>query len=123
LGLTCSCFFIEPLDTLPGADPDDAWHFLLSCGGYELILCGAAEGDYLCWGAGGVAGADFPGLSLAFWLMVICLLLLTVGGGPFVARGGGEKMLISYNSAVFDVVSVTVAHQQVSPPPVGRSAM
>ena len=60
LGLTCSCFFIEPLDTLPGADPDDAWNFLLSCGGYELILCGAAEGDYLCWGAGGVAGADFP---------------------------------------------------------------
>jgi hypothetical protein len=55
--------------------------------------------------------------------MVICLLLLTIGGGPFVARGGGEKMLISYNSAVFDVVSVTVAHQQVSPPPVGRSAM
>jgi hypothetical protein len=44
-------------------------------------------------------------------------------GGPFVARGGGEKMLISYNSAVFDVVTVTVAHQQVSPPPVGRSAM
>jgi len=57
------------------------------------------------------------------WLMVICLLLLTVGGGPFVARGGGEKMLISYNSAVFDVVPVTVAYQQVSPPPVGRSAM
>jgi hypothetical protein len=55
--------------------------------------------------------------------MVICLLLLTVGGGPFVARGGGEKMLISYNSAVFDVVPVTVAYQQVSPPPVGRSAM
>jgi hypothetical protein len=110
---------------LPGADPD-AWHFLFSCGGYELILCGAAEGDYLCWGAGGVAGLIFPhgrGLSLASWLMVICLLLLTVGGGPFVARGGGEKMLISYNSAVFDVVPVTVAHQQVSPPPVGRSAM
>jgi len=32
-------------------------------------------------------------------------------------------MLISYNSAVFDVVPVTVAYQQVSPPPVGRSAM
>ena len=74
----------------------------------------------------GWQGLIFPhgrGLSLASWLMVICLLLLTVGGGPFVARGGGEKMLISYNSAVFDVVPVTVAHQQVSPPPVGRSAM
>jgi hypothetical protein len=27
--------------------------------------------------------------------------LSRMGGGPFVARGGDEKMLISYNAAVF----------------------
>src|SRR5215475_8018727 len=53
----------------------------------------------------------------------LAIILYVACGGPFVARGGGEKMLISYNSAVFDVVPVTVAYQQVSPPPVGRSAM
>jgi hypothetical protein len=88
LGLTCSCFFIEPLDTLPGADPDDAWHFLLSCGGYELILCGAAEGDYLCWGAG------LPGLDVVLYYG----LLAPSGASPAIVQRLNKELRQIVNS-------------------------
>ena len=45
------------------------------------------------------------------------------GGGPFVARGGGEKMLISYNSAYSTSFQPRSPTSRISPTPVGRSAM